>query len=196
MKTKTLFLIVLVSQLISCNSQNAKIDCASAYLGKTPPGNTPEIFLSNSNARLTMSDDGKTIYYTSNELTRKNVYYYRFSNNAWNGPFFLYDGNFGPTLSRDGDTLITMVWGSWRSFYSLRKDSTWGMPILISETELYYLQQSDLGNYYCGAENLKGGIGKWDIYKVDINNGKVKYENIGRPINTTNNDAEFFYCKG
>ncbi len=195
MKTKTLFLIVLVAQSLFCSSQTAKIDSANAYLGKTPPGNTPEIFLSNSNARLTISDDGRTIYYTSNIPTKKNVYYYHFSNNEWNGPSFLYDGNFGPSLSEDGDTLITMVWGTWRSYYSLKEDSTWGKPTLFSEKVLYYLQQTDLGNYYCGAENIEGGIGLWDMYKVAINNGNVTYENMGRPINTTNNDVEYFIAR-
>jgi hypothetical protein len=195
MKMKTLFLILFVAQAISCNSQPAKIDSVNAYLGKTPPGKTPEIFLSNSNARLTISDDGKSIYYTSNVPTGKNVYYYRFSNDKWNGPFFLYDGNFGPTLSTHGDTLITMVWDTWRSYYSIKKDSTWGTPTLFSEKVLYYLQQTDLGNYYCGAEKIEGGFGQWDMYKVTIDNGNVSYENIGRPINTTNNDVEYFIAR-
>lgn len=195
MKAKTVLLIVLIVQLIGCKSPSFEIDSANAYLGKVPPGNIPEIFLSNSHARLNISDDGKTIYYSSAENENyENVRYYRFFNDKWNGPFVLFDGYFAPAFSKDGDTLITMKYNTWYSYYSFKEDSIWGEPELIGKSELYYLSQTSSGNFYCGAE-IRGGIGKWDIYKVDINNGDINYENIGRPINTTNNDVEFFISK-
>ena len=189
--------LVIISSFISY-AQPIPVD--SLYLGQMPPGDTPKIFIPSSHARLCISADGTTIYYSAvegsgtSQADYAHIYYYKYFNNKWNGPFKLFDGFIAPTLSKNEDTLYTMTY-YYQSYFCLKQDSVWSTPSLMSQSVLYYLQETNLGNYYCGSDTSLGSIGGWDLYKVAINNTDITYQNLGRPLNTINNDVEFFIAK-
>jgi len=193
MKTfeSSIFLLLLVT---FCFAQPIPTD--SLYLGKTPPENTPKIFISNAHARLAITNDGKTIYICQCIGDYNNTSYYKYFDNKWNGPVKLFSSTVAPTLSINEDTLFSMEnKGAYRSFYSIQADSGWCEPKPISNNTLYYLQETNLGNYYFGDNNPKGGFGSWDICKMAINNGVRTGQNLGRPVNTDNSDVEFFIAR-
>jgi hypothetical protein len=193
MKTKLLLFFQLLIITGSCFSQSKPVD--SLNLGQTPPGETPKIFIPNSHARLAITRDGKTIFFCPCEGDYNNTSYYKYYDNNWNGPFKLFTSTAAPTLSINEDTLFTMEnKGAYRSFYSVLKDTIWSAPIVISQKTLYYYQETNLGNYYFGNEP-SGGFGNWDLNKMVIINGDITGQNLGRPLNTSNNDVEFFIAK-
>jgi hypothetical protein len=194
MKTKLLLFFQLFLITFSGFSQSIPVD--SLYLGQTPPGNIPKIFIAKAHARLAITNDGKTIYFCQSRDDFNNTSYYTYRNDKWNGPLPLFGSSAAPSLSIHEDTLFTMEnRGLYRSFYSTKKDSGWSTPLPVSEKTRYYLQETNQGNFYFGDNNPAGGFGKWDLCKMANNNGSITIQNMGLPLNTGNNDSEFFIAK-
>ncbi|MGD1007977.1 MAG: putative Ig domain-containing protein [Ignavibacteriaceae bacterium] len=201
----TITFIILLMVVTSIYSQSIPED--SLYLGQTPPGNTPKIFAPGllaspgdwAGGRIAISPDGKEIYYTDVTNgwglpnTSVRIKYYKFSNNRWNGPYLLFENYYHPTLSLDGSTLFlaigTDVW------YSHKNDTVWGTPALYLSGDLYYFQVTKSGNIYVGNTNSIGGCGDYDVCQLDTIGHRISIKSLGPPINTSNNDAEFFVAK-
>lgn len=98
-----------------------------AYLGQTPPTDTPQIFapglLAESGTfimgRVAFSQDGKEFYYAQNDLWEsdaRKLKMMRFAHGHWNKPIIVGEQLLSPTFSRDGNTLF-MRQGSMRNLW-------------------------------------------------------------------------------
>ncbi len=57
---------------------------------------------------------------------------------------------------------------------------------------MYYFQKTDLGTMQAGLENGSNSLGQWDLYQVTYDGSSYQFKNTGIPLNTSNNDVEFF----
>jgi hypothetical protein len=182
-------LVFLYVILFSVRSYSQAIPKDSLYLGQTPPGDTPKIFIPSASGRIAVSPDGKEIYYRS---VVAGINFFRYSNNKWNGPVAVFNNYCAPTFSIDGNTLYFHLLGDYNYdiWNSSRNDTDWNSPSLYGKG-LYYFQETNSGNKYVGLNNSAGGIGNYDICQMI----GTTFKNLGVPLNTTNNDAEFFIAK-
>jgi hypothetical protein len=193
MRTKIILLFATV--IASIQFGYSQID--SLYLGKTPPGCTPEIFLQHAHARLAITNDGKTIYFskTDNDGSNyKTVYYYQFESNKWNGPTKLFTGFVAPSLSRNEDTLYTQSY-NYQSYYSVKNTTGWSTPVIMSNSILYYIQETNLGNLYCGADPSADPNDLWRLSTVLFDKTDPTFNYLKSPLNTSNGNVEFYIAK-
>ena len=176
----------------------------SLYLGQIPPSNAPKRFnLSTENGfvaveRVAISGDGKCILYHENNgynpSSRSRDKYYQFENNKWNGPFILADSAEAPALSISGDTVFYgrkgFVW------YSTRENNNWSKPLKFSRIPYWhYLQITNNGTYYASMKHANGQVGKTDWSKITIHKTDTLITSLGVPLNTTNNNLDFYISK-
>src|SRR4051812_46745042 len=108
-------LIMLTWIAASCTNKARNFwESKDAYLGQTPPTDTPTVFqppgLTDTNGialdRVAFSPDGKEFYYCHNNSwfssTNLEIRYYRFDNGRWTGPKLLNKHYNAPTFSIDG----------------------------------------------------------------------------------------------
>jgi hypothetical protein len=194
--------IIIISIGFACLAQTIPID--SMYLGQIPPTEIPKKFnLSVSPTfaaveRIAISNDGKCILYHENNgynpssLARDK--YYKYENKKWNGPYILIDNAEAPALSITGDTVFFghqgFVW------YSVRNNSNWTQTLKFSNIPYWhYLQITNSGTYYAAMKNAKGKIGKTDWSKIIINKTDTLITSLGAPLNTTNDNLDFYISK-
>src|SRR3981081_4183413 len=161
------FLILLVW---SCSALREKsfFSTPDAYLGQTPPGDTPKIFAAAmlipdsgiADDRCAFSADGKEFYYVKAMRWFSGeglgVRTFHFDGTSWKGPEWLFKGYYAPTFSMDdkslyllgtkGDSTHDYVWVSYR------KDAGWTEPkvYLKKEYGLYDFMPTKSGNCYVG----------------------------------------------
>jgi hypothetical protein len=204
---KTLFSFTFYLLLIStCFSQPIPVD--SLYLAQNRPGNTPVIFQLQSNSglrpveRISISSDGKEIYYS--ELDEwpphtSRIKCYKYLSNKWQGPFVVFERFICPGLSMNDstiymqrDTALSTGGVSW-SYYSTRNSTGWSTPIKLLSTNMqtHYFQETQLKNYYLASTPDSNS----DICKLVIHNSDTTILSLGKPINKTDTENDFFIAR-
>jgi len=205
MKT-IIFSVLFVLFIGTCFAQPIPTD--SLYLAKPRPGNTPVVFpLQVSSGvrpveRISITSDGKEIYYCElNDWPPVNsrIKCYKYLDNKWQGPFTIFEGFVAPGLSMNDstiymqrDTFINNVNVSW-SYYSTRNSTGWNTPVKLLSTNMqtHYFQETQLKNYYLAS--TPGGNS--DICKLSIHNSDTTILSLGKPINKTETENDFFIAR-
>ena len=200
---KTIYLTLVVLFFVSTGfSQPIPQD--SLYLAQSLPGNNPVVFQLQSSSglrpveRISISSDGKEIYYceiNSWPITVSRIKCCKYLSNMWQGPFVVFEGFACPGLSINDSTMYMQkdVNGVGCTFYSTRTSTGWTTPLklLSSNLQSHYFQETQLKNYYV-ASNPGGNT---DICKLMINNQDTSIQSLGKPINTANDDNDFFIAR-
>jgi hypothetical protein len=200
---KTIYFTIVLLFFVSTGfSQPIPLD--SLYLAQSRPGNTPVIFqLPVSGAlrpveRITISSDGKEIYYTllndwPATITRINCF--KYAGNSWQGPAIVFEGFGCPGLSVNDSTMYMQkdINGIGCTFYATRTSTGWSTPVrlLSSNLQSHYFQETQFKNYYL-ASNPGGNS---DICKLVINNPDTTIQSLGKPINTNATENDFFIAR-
>jgi hypothetical protein len=204
---KKFIISVLLTLFVSvCFAQPIPQD--SLYLAKPRPGNTPIVFPLQSGSgvrpveRISISSNGKEIYYCElNDWPPINsrIKCYKYLDNKWQGPFIVFEGFVAPGLSMNDstiymqrDTVINSVPVSW-SYYSTRNSTGWNTPVKLLSTNMqtHYFQETQLKNYYLAS--TPGGNS--DICKLVIHNSDTTILSLGKPINKTDVENDFFIAR-
>lgn len=206
-------IIVPVVMLITCTDKPKSFwDSPNAYLGQTPPGDTPKVFApdllrdTNSMAldRVAFSPDGKEFYYCHNttwfSFTNLEIRTFTLAGERWHGPSVLNRQFNSPTFSMDGNTLYfpggdslgAVVWQSNRS------DSGWTKPSVYfrAHYSVYDFMPTKSGNMYIGTNGNWGKVddySSFDIGMIKIAGKDTILHNLGKPLNTDSAfDGDFF----
>lgn len=194
-------LAIIFLLILATNCSNDSVPTDRLYLGQTPPGNTPKIFpLSVKQGffaaeRIAISTDGRDIYFS--ELrgyypnTGESVKKYCFSNGKWVGPETIFEGFAAPALSVTGDTMYVET--NFETYISVKKHKGWCTPkkILLGLDSAHYYHVAGNGNYYISSKSDKGaGLSDW--CKVSINETDTTLTSMGRPLNSSGEDLDFF----
>jgi hypothetical protein len=180
----------------------------NAYLGQTPPGDTPEPFaprlLTDSGyfvlGRVAFSPDGKEFFYGNNNAWFNNVHqrlsYFKFddASQKWQGPVLLANHYNTPTFAMDGKTLLV------RNLYIEQMHKTangWNAPEpwLKRSYPLYDYMPTLSGRAYVGSSGTwrkSGGSGDWQfsVMPADINDTSIK--SLGQPLNSPGFNGDFY----
>jgi hypothetical protein len=187
MKT-ILTLISVLAQSYFCFSQSS-ID--SLYLGKTFPNNTPLVFIAGSSDRITISSDGKDIFYS----TSSGMNYYHFSNNAWGAPKVLFNGFDKPSLSLN-DSVMYVENSKPDAYYSIKSNPSWSAPFQFRSSNtamIHHLQVTKSGTFYATTNPKLSNRG--DISKILINGSDISFKSLPFPINSSLNGVDFYMDK-
>lgn len=204
---KTFIFFILSSVFLNtCFSQPIPAD--SLYLAQTCPGNTPIVFQLQFSSgvrpveRISISSDGKEIYYCElNDWPPINsrIKYYKYLSNKWQGPFVVFERFICPGLSMNDstiymqrDTALSTGTVSW-SYYSTRNSTGWNTPIKLLSTNMqtHYFQETQFKNYYLAS--TPGGNS--DICKLVIQNSDTTIQSLGKPINNSSIENDFFIAR-
>jgi Putative Ig domain/Secretion system C-terminal sorting domain len=200
---KTFYITIVLLFLIS-TGYSQPIPQDSLYLAQTRPGNTPVIFQLQSSSglrpveRISISSDGKEIYYSELDswpVSISRVKCYKYISNKWQGPFVVFEGFVAPGLSVNDSTLYMQRDTnnvSW-TFYSTRTGTGWSTPkrLLTSNLQSHYFQETQLKNYYLAS--TPGGNS--DICKLVIQNSDTAIQSLGKPINKSDTENDFFIAR-
>jgi hypothetical protein len=204
MKTNTITITILFMIFLNtCFAQPIPTD--SLYLAQTRPGLTPVIFQLPVTSglrpveRITISSDGKEIYYTlldgwdPTNVMRINCFTY--IGNHWQGPTTVFEGYGCPGLSVNDSTMYMQknVNGFGCTYYATRTSSGWSTPVrlLSSNLQSHYFQETQFKNYYL-ASNPGGNP---DICRLIINNPDTTIQSLGKPINKSDTENDFFIAR-
>jgi hypothetical protein len=200
---KNVFILLVCLSLFKPGiSQSVPKD--SLYLGQTPPGNEPKVFLlavtpgTFPAERIAISKDGSEIYYSEIKsyypVTGAKLKYYKYVNNKWTGPFILFSDYFGPSFSASGDTMYFEK--DHYSYYSVRNGSVWHIPKMCYSTidSAHYLQVTNKGNYFVSARS-SSSVGLSDWSKVQIKGKDSSAISLGFPINNVSENQDFYIAK-
>ncbi len=203
---KNLALTSIVLLLLGNTVFSQPIPPDSLYLGQTPPGSTPMVFeLPVSSGlqpveRITITSDGKEIYYGEQDTwppVIKRIKYFKYVNNAWQGPFVVFEGFVCPALSVN-DSIMYMqkdLDGVACTYYSTRTITGWSVPVRLLSTnqQVHYFQQTNLNNYYFAS--TVPNTSNSDICKLIIYNSDTIIQGLGLPINTPDIENDFFIAR-
>jgi len=207
-------IIIFLFATIHANAQSNFWNSKNAYLGQTPPSDTPKLFAPNiliqnndtgfALDRVAFSNDGKEFYYCYNtswfSIKNLKIKYFKYEGSTWKGPFVLNEQFQTPTFSVDGktlyfpggDSLSAILW------QSERINSGWTNPSVAFRTNysLYDLMPTKNGNMYVGTSGTWGKPIDYSTYDIAVmnilNNDTVLYD-LGKPINNdTAFDGDFF----
>jgi len=203
---KNLALTSIVLLLLGNTVFSQPIPPDSLYLGQTPPGSTPMVFeLPVSSGlqpveRITITSDGKEIYYGEQDKWPpeiKRIKYFKYVNNAWQGPVVVFEGFVCPALSVN-DSIMYMqkdLDGVACTYYSTRTITGWSVPVRLLSTnqQVHYFQQTNLNNYYFAS--TVPNTSNSDICKLIISNSDTIIQGLGLPINTPAIENDFFIAR-
>ncbi|MFA7360969.1 MAG: putative Ig domain-containing protein [Candidatus Kapaibacterium sp.] len=202
---KTLLITIFYTFLLSvCYAQPIPTD--SLYLGQVPPGYTAKIFVLPMNGtmrpveRITITSDGKEIYFCEIDTYPANVQRikcFKYLNDKWQGPFVVFEGYMDPALSMNDSIMYmeTNVNTFATAYYSVRNSTGWSAPVrrLSTNQFTHYFQETNLKNYYMSASFP--GITSKDLGCLLINGIDTTIMNLGKPINTSMNENDFFVAR-
>jgi len=175
----------------------------SMYLGQILPGSNPVIFNLPVTSglrpveRITISSDGKEIYYSelnSWPATDKRIKCFKY-NGSWQGPVISFEGFLAPSLS-DNDSIMYMQKDTNSApctYYSTRNDTGWNTPVRLLSTNLtsHYFQETQLHNQYLASTPNNNS----DICQLIINYTDTIIQSLGLPINTPVTENDFYIAR-
>lgn len=200
---KTLIVLFLLMVLLNtCYAQPIPPD--SLYLAQVRPGNTPIVFQLQASSglrpveRVSISSDGKEIYYGELDgwpASVQRVKCYKYLSNKWQGPFIVFEGFVGPSLSVNDSTIFMQkdVNGIACTYFANRIGAGWSTPVrlLSSNLQSHYFQETQSKNYYLAS--TPGGNS--DICRLVINNPDTVIQSLGKPINSNATENDFFIAR-
>jgi hypothetical protein len=195
-----ILLVFLISAISSFALCSQTIPGDSLYLGQTPPGYVPKKFeLPFSSGffvaeRITVSPDGTEIYYSELNgypASSAKIRMFKYRNNAWNGPFDVFQNYVAPGFSPTGDTLFLSE-SPTNALYSVRNDTCWSLPSRFwnSSHRQHYLQRVNSGRYYLTSDPIISTNG--DISELILRDSDTTIHNLGTPLNSASNGMDFF----
>ena len=204
-----MFFLVMIMLFFSKNgnTQTNFLNSKEAYLGQTPPNDTPKIFapgmLADSGivlGRVAFSKDGKEFYYGY----ARHWFDYRgsgvkeiiFDGRKWSEPKVIVEQFATPTLSIDGSKLFFGGRGSdvWESE---RTNSGWSKPTLFLNKPygLYNFMPTKSGVYYTGSNANQGSkhdYSTYDFCTLTISGRDTVIKSLGSPLNTPAFDGDLY----
>jgi hypothetical protein len=200
------FMLSLCIALSSC-AQKGFLDTKDAYLGQTPPGNTPQIFAAGMLAdsgivlgKVNFTKDGKSFYYSyarhwfdDNGSGTKEI---RFDGRKWLKPKVIAEKITNPALSPD-ETKMYLGAGGGQVWLLQKTEQGWSSPKFWLEKNygLYNFQETNSGNFYVGSNGTQGSKSDWSTYdfcKMTIAGKDTTISSLGTPINTPAFDGDFY----
>ena len=208
MKSKIFFSFIFLSCLNQQVSAQINFwESKAAYLGQTPPGETPQIFakglLADSGivlGRVAFSKDGKEFYYGFArhwfDFNGTGVKQITFDGKKWSKPGVLIENLATPTLSIDETKLF---FGGQNSdvWQSEKINNVWNTPKpwLDKNYGLYNFQPTNSGVYYVGSNaNLgkKNDYSTYDFCTITLSKTDTIIKSLGAPLNTPGFDGDFY----
>lgn len=201
---KRFFILILSMLGFSLILFAQEIPSDSLYLGQTPPGSTPKIFLLPVSAgsfaaeRIAISTDNKEIYFTGIRnyypTAGDTIKYFKYLESGWTGPINLFNNHLAPCLSINGDTLFmqnNIV--PYQMLYSIRNGDNWTAPqrFLYGLNSAHYLQVTNSYNYYISSIS-NPTVGASDWCKININGIDTSALSLGTPVSTTGDNLDFY----
>ena len=204
-----LLIIILSAMGSNLNAQTNFWDSPNAYLGQTPPGETPVKFaplLINDSPFFSMdrsafSSDGKEFYYCRNNTWFSNkdasIQVFRWEGDKWTGPTTLLKKFYGPAFAPGGDTIYLIGGGKGGVSEIHRRSKGWSEPeVYLSRSYgLYDFMPTLSGNMYA-ASNFNGSINDYTCYDISVMaplaSGDTTIHSLGKPLNTPGFDGDFF----
>lgn len=208
MKATTTTLVFTFYLIAAALAQQSFWNGPNAYLGQTPPGNTPVKFAPGiindspffSMDRCAFSPDGKeycyvrnNTWFSSKEATIQEI---KFDGLKWAAPMAVVAQCYAPTFSADGNTLY-FIGGGKGGVSQIRRTATgWGAPETYIKRNygLYDFMPTISGNMYAGS-NVNGNINNYQCYDISVMPppGKdTSIRSLGKPLNTPGFDGDFF----
>lgn len=203
---KTFIISILCSLFLNtCFTQPIPVD--SLYLGQVPPGYEPKVFVLPINGilrpieRITISNDGKEIYYShlnGYPPPVSKIFCYKYVDNRWQGPTELFSGYVAPALSPNDSILFmqaSITYDRGETYYSRRIGSGWSAPVQMFHfsQQSHYTQSTNLNNIYIST-NFPGSALR-DVGKIIISAIDTTVMSIGLPVNTTLDESDFFIAR-
>ncbi len=202
-----LLLLALSQNLIA---QSSFWNSSNAYLGQTPPGDTPKIFAPGLLAgkgeftanRTAISPDGKEIYYCTNKSWKNandlKVKYFKYDGQKWVGPIVLNEHFNQTSFSPDGQSLFFANGQSAGTVYrSTRTDSGWSAPVAYIDRNyvIYDFMATTSGNKYAASNGTWGSASDANSYRFSVmpaSANDTTIQNLGRPLNSEGFNGDFF----
>lgn len=199
--------MLLVTGSYSC-SQSSFLNSKAAYLGQTPPDETPKIFapgmLADSGivlGKVQFSQDGQAFYYSyarhwfnSAGSGTKEI---KFDGTKWQKPRVLAKELTNPAFSPDEKTMYLGAGGG--AVWTLSKTATgWSAPVFWTQSSsfgLYNFQATRSGTYYVGSNGRQGSKQDWSTYdfcSLNIQGKDTLIQSLGSAINTPAFDGDFY----
>lgn len=209
---KTFFFPLVIALCFSQSliAQTRFLDSPDAYLGQTPPGDTPIIFAPGLLAykgeftanRTAISADGREFYYCTNTTWANSdslkVKYFKFDGKKWVGPILLNERMGQTSFSPDGKTLYFFKGGEGNTvFKSTRTDTGWSSPTAYIERNylIYDFIQTKSGNKYAASNGTWGNSSDPNSYRFSVmppSDADTSIRNLGTPLNSPGFNADFF----
>lgn len=195
---------------ISFNCQFKSELNRGAYLGYEPPGSEPELFapsiISTRDAKefaITISPDGKEIYFTRSINRNQRIYYLYENSDVWTepkpAPFAVDYGEFEPQFSVDGLKLFfssqrpqnedDSLNSSFNVWVVSKSDDGWNKPQYFDDNMMYVSSTVDGSIYFTDLsdpERLYIAKRGWDGY------GYTETERLSDSVNSFSNSARPF----
>jgi hypothetical protein len=211
MKRMTMAMIFLLP--LTAIAQGRFWKSKDAYLGQTPPNDTPQIFAQKmlvpdsgiSMDRSAFSADGKEFYYVNAQTwfnsSRSRIRYFKFVGEKWQGPVTLLQGYSGPTFSMDGQTLY-ISGGKGDGVHSIlheihRKGEGWTDPDIFVKAGFgfYDFMPTRSGTGYVGSNARHGNrrdFKTYDFCSFRVSGADTVIQSLGPEINTPAFDGDFY----
>jgi len=207
-----LFVLAMGTIWTAVTAQDQFWGSKDAYLGQTPPGDTPKTFAPLLLApdsgiamdRSAFSADGKEFYYCKAmhwfDANGSALQSFQYDGQRWKGPLVVLPGYFTPTLSMDGqdlylsgpsDSAHSTVWVSHRA------GKTWSTPevYLKKRYGLYNFMPTRNGIAYVGSNGRQGSLSDFQTYDFcALRMGAIDtlIESLGTTVNTPGFDGDFY----
>ncbi|HZX60015.1 MAG TPA: hypothetical protein VFE54_14870 [Mucilaginibacter sp.] len=209
-KTFFIVLIALLAFSESLIAQPSFWDSADAYLGQTPPGDTPKIFAPGLLAgkgeftanRTAISPDGKEIYYCTNKSWKNSddlkVKYFKYEGKKWIGPILLNEHMGQTSMSPNGQSLFFANDQSAGTVYrSDRTQSGWSAPAVYIDRNyvVYDFMPTKSGNKYAASNGTWGkpsDANAWRFSVMPASDADTTIQDLGSPLNSPGFNGDFF----
>jgi len=211
-KLTYLFCLALISITINVNAQSNFWKSRDAYLGQTPPADTPKLFapalLAHDSTfsidRVAFSADGKEMFYCTNTSWFANkdlkIMYFKYDGKKWTGPMVLNEHYSAPTFSPDYKTLFFTGGGFGMVWQSHRAGNGWSTPELYLKRnyEVYDFMPTISGNKYVGSNGTWGkpqNYNAWRFSMMPASNADTTIQDLGAPLNSPGFNGDFFIAR-
>ncbi len=210
--SKTFFIILIILAALGqrMSAQTNFWNSPNAYLGQTPPGDTPKIFAPGILAdkgeftanRTAISSDGKEIYYCTNRSWKNSndlkVKCFRFDGQKWIGPTIINEHMGQTSISPDGQSLFLGSDQSGGTVYkSSRTPNGWSAPepYIDRNYMIYDFILTRSGNKYAASNGTWGSPSDaqaWRFSLMPPSDADTSIQNLVFPLNSQGFNGDFF----
>jgi hypothetical protein len=209
-KSRISLAVILFAGLNSSCAQNSFFESGNAYLGQTPPTDTPRLFAPAllagkgefSANRTAISNDGKEIYYCTNTTWKSNkdlkVKCFKYDGEKWIGPTIINQHMGGTAFSPDNKTLyFTRGDSAGTVFMSTRSPNGWSSPAgFFSRNYIIYdFMPTISGNKYAASNGTwakPSEFNAWQFSVMPAANADTTIRSLGTPLNAPGFNGDFF----